>query len=157
MTAKVYPVFEVSPYTTGSVLTSPPAPPSSSPMVSFPPPAPTFSPPGAPASLDGLVLTFLLLPVPDGMVIVPVLAPDDSSSLPERLSWGEKRPCAVSSSRDLSLCPFAVSNAPSDTEVYPVGNGHAAGLPLSYDILRAYEYSCCGSCLWITADSPQVA
>ena len=39
VTAEVYPVFEVSPDTTGSVLTSPPVPPSL-PMVSLPPPAP---------------------------------------------------------------------------------------------------------------------
>ena len=62
VTAEVYPVFEVSPDTTGSVLTSPPAPPLS-PTVSLPPPAPTFSPPGALVSLDGLVLAFPLLPV----------------------------------------------------------------------------------------------
>ena len=52
VTAEVYPVFEVSPDTTGSVLTTPPAPPSS-PTVSLPPPVPAFSPPGAPISLDG--------------------------------------------------------------------------------------------------------
>ena len=76
VTAEVYPVFEVSPDTTGSVLASPSVP-LSSPMVSLPPPALTFSPPGAPLSLDGMVLAFPLLPVPDGMVFVPVLAPDD--------------------------------------------------------------------------------
>ena len=57
---------------------------------------------GAPVSLDSLVLAFPLLPVLDCMVLVPVLAPDDSSALPERPSRGEKRPCAVSASRDLS-------------------------------------------------------
>ena len=51
VTAEVYPVFEVSPDTTGSVLTSMPVPPSS-PMVSLPPPPPTFSPVGAPLSLS---------------------------------------------------------------------------------------------------------
>ena len=42
--------------------------------------------------LDGLVLAFSLLPMPDGMVLVPVLAPDDSSSLTERSSRGKSAP-----------------------------------------------------------------
>ena len=112
VTAEVYPVFEVSPDTTKSILTSPPAPPSS-PMVSLPPPAPTFSPPGAPASLDGLVLAFSLLPRPDVMVLVPVLAPDYSSSLTECSSRGKSAPVLFPLQ---GSCPgrAPVSDAPSD-------------------------------------------
>ena len=74
VTAEVYPVFEVSPdyygictavsaCTTftfiayGLVASSGPA----------------LSPPGATVSLDGLVLAFPLLPLPDGMVLVPMI------------------------------------------------------------------------------------
>ena len=113
VTAEVYPVFEVSPDTRGSVLTSPPGPPSS-PTVSLPPLALRFSPPGAPLSLDGLVLALPLFPVPDVMVLVPVVAPVDLLSSPERPTRGEK-------SRDFSWeGPFAVSEAPSDTGVCPL-------------------------------------
>ena len=91
VSTEMYPVFEVSPDTTGSVLTSPPAPPSS-PTVSLPPPAPVSSPPGDPVSLNGMVLTFPLHPLPDGMVLVPVLTPDDSSSLSEHPFRGNSAP-----------------------------------------------------------------
>ena len=54
-------------------------------------------------------------------MLVPVLAPDDSSSLSEPPSLGEQRPCVVFYSRDLSReGPFAVSEAPSDTGVHPL-------------------------------------
>ena len=91
VTAEVYPVFEVSPDNTRSVLTSTPGPPSS-PSVSLPPLAPTFSPLGAPLSLDGLVLAFPLLPVPYGMVLVPVVTPVDLLSSPERPTRGKSAP-----------------------------------------------------------------
>ena len=71
VTVAAYAVFEVSPDTMGSVLTSPRAPPSS-PMVSL---LPVFFSPGTPISLDSMVIAFLLLPLPDGMVRVAVLAP----------------------------------------------------------------------------------
>ena len=61
-------------------------------MISLPPLALTFSPPGAPLSLDGLVLTFPWLPVLGGMVLVPMVAPDDSLSLPERPLRGKSAP-----------------------------------------------------------------
>ena len=112
VTAEVYLVFEVSPDTTGSVPTSPPVPPSSS----------------LPVSLDGMVLVFPLLPLPDGMVLV--LAPDDVLSLSEHPSQGGQRPCVVSSSRDLSReGPFAVSDEPSDTGVHPLVTDMLLGCP----------------------------
>ena len=71
-----------------------------------------------------------LLPLPDGMVLVPVLAPDDSSSLLERQLRGKQRPCVVSSSRDLSReGPFAASDAPSDTGVHPLVMDMLQGCP----------------------------
>ena len=129
VTAEVYPVFEASPDTTESVLTSPPAPPSS-PLVSLPPPAPTSSPPGAPVSLNGMVLAFPLHPLLNGMMVGPVLAPDDSSSLSERPSQREQLPCVVSFSKYLSReGPFAVADAPSDTGVHPLVTDMLQGCP----------------------------
>ena len=63
-------------------------------------------------------------------VRVPVLAPDDSSSLPERPSRGEQRSCVVSSLRDVSReGPFAVSDTPSDTGVLPLVTNMLQGCP----------------------------
>ena len=124
----------------GYVLTSPPAPPSS-PTVSLPPPAPAFSPPGSPVSLDGSLLAFPLLLLSDGMVLVLVLAPDDSSSLSERPSRVEQRAVLFPLQ---GICPGRAPLVLPMRRPYwssPVGTGHAAGLLLSYDILRAYEYS----------------
>ena len=128
LTAEVYPVFEVSPDTTGSVLTSPPALPSS-PMVSLPPPAPAFSPPGAPVSLDGLVLALPLLPLPDGMVLVP--------------SWsahrGGKAPlCCFLFKGCVQGGPLCCFRCAVGYWGSPVGNGHAAWLPLLYH-MTSYE------------------
>ena len=54
-------------------------------------------------------------------MLVPVLAPDDSSSQPS---------CVVSSSRDVSReGPFAVSDTPSDTGVLPLVTNMLRGCP----------------------------
>ena len=75
MTLEVYPVYEVSPDTTGYAPTTTPvtSPPSE---VSLPPPALASLPPGAPVSLGGIVACDIhLLDRSAGMV--PVLASDN--------------------------------------------------------------------------------
>ena len=62
VTLDAYPVFEVSPDTTGYVPATPPVPPPS-PEVSFPPPAQASFLPGAPVSVDGMILAIPLLPL----------------------------------------------------------------------------------------------
>ena len=109
------PVFEVSPDTTGYVPATPPVP---TPSAEIPSQTPALAspPPEAPISLDGMVLAIPMLPLPDGIMLVPVLASDNSSSWPERQLWREQHACVASPSRDLSReGPFATSDASSDT------------------------------------------
>ena len=95
------------------------------------PPTPATPPPEAPVSLDGMVLAIPMLPLPDGMMLVPVLASDNSSSLPECQPWWEQHACVASPSRDLSReRPFDTSNASSDT----------GGCPLVTDVLQGCPY-----------------
>ena len=85
----------------------------------------------APVSLDGVVLAIQMLPLPDGMMFMPVLATDNSSSLPERQSWREQHKRVAYPSRDLSReRPFATSDASSDT----------GGCPLITDVLKGCSY-----------------
>ena len=127
MTLDVYPVYEVSPYTTCYI---PPVTPQFS-EGSLPPPGPESLPLGAPASLDGLLaydITLLdcdtdllllavpLLPLPDDLLLLPVTASEQPSNSAELPSPQEPLPPVASPPQDLSReGPFDAFCAPSDT------------------------------------------
>ena len=144
MTLDVYPVYEVSPDSTGYVpVTTPVTPPSSE--VLLLPPAPESLPPGAPVSLNGVVacditllnrsadlslLAIPLLPLPDGMLLVPVMASDQPSTSTVRPSRREQRACVASPSRNLSReGPFDAYCAPSHTGDHPLVFYELPGCP----------------------------
>ena len=157
VTLDVYPVYEMSPDTTDYLPASAPVTPPAY-EVSLPPPALESLPPGAPLSLSGVVacditlldrsvylshLAISLFPLPDGMLLVPVMASDQPFTSTERPSRREQCARVAPPSRDLSReGPFDAYVAPLDTgDLLLFGILRVAGLPLSYDVERHAQIS----------------
>ena len=144
-TLDVYPVYKVSPDTTGYIPANTPVTPPSS-EVLLPPPDPESLPLGALVSLNGVVacditlvdhntdLSLPLLPLPDGLLIVPVTASEQPSTSTERPSPREPLLHVASPPRDLSReGSFDAYCTQSDTGISPIDLRWAVGLPISHD------------------------
>ena len=135
ITLDVYPVYEVSPDTTGYVPATRPVmlPSSEVCFVAYSRSgaSPSGTPPPPPVSLNGVVacditlldrstdlslLAIPLLPLPDGLLLVPVTASDQPSTSIEHPLPREQLPHVASPRRDLSReGPFDTYCTPSDT------------------------------------------
>ena len=139
----VYPVYEVSQDSTGFILSTAPGEPTS-PAVSLPPSDPESLPPAAPVVVDGVLacdlnlldrgtdlslLAIPLFPLPAAGTIVGLGSTFYFAGMP--VTAGAVDPGGHLCSAGHLGSPFGVQ--------------WAAGLPLSYDVLRRYGYRRCRS------------